>query len=511
MHISNCENPLTIYNRYLRKTLEVSCGKCISCRNARSQSWVNRLQAESKCWRYSFELYLDYNDEMIPSFDFSKDGNFLYERQKRFYTKSVDINSLRFPLSSLDFHDDIENFYVIQRLNTVSSALPHPSVRDIQLFKKRLNKYIFEKYGKYKLFRSAIVAEIGPTTFRPHYHGILFFSEPGLSQDLNRFVRKAWQDGTGVSLGHAYARPDRGGTCSYVAKYICRPTDLPAIYSLPAFSPFFLTSRNPPIGSLLQSNEEIRKIFFTASPQTLDFKVSEGKGRPCFVPLSPVLENRLFPKCPLFSSLSPTLRTELYKSVITSRGLPTFDEYIENICLRIGSDYNFQNYSSSDSGFPAHIGQCRPSQFAELIGAATHNFESYEPLRPFYRLCARIWYQSQIFGVSYDFYINQIYKYYDNKELLKLRSFYRFQEDYDGDSSDLDCMYQFRTVKGTFRKTREYRCFEFDQHYIYENSRKTIKKNTYFDSLKQKNEPLYKLVKSYYYGKKCHESLEALA
>lgn len=486
----------------------VGCGKCKACRNRRTTRWISRLQDESRCWRYTFELYLDYNDKYLPSFDFSANGDVLVERQSRFY-KCPDKSILSIPLSDFDNLDDADSQYFIDRLNQHYTAIPHPSVRDIQLFKKRLNKYIYELSGTYKSFRSAIAAEIGPTTFRPHYHGVLFFNDPRLSSKITGLVYKAWSDGCGHSLGHAYAKPDRGGITSYVAKYICRPTDLPQIYSHPALRPFFLTSRNPPIGSLFQSESEVRKIFFDANPQITRVILQDGKYSPRAFPLSPTIENRLFPKCPLYGEISPTCRIELYKSVIGVRGLLSdFDDYIQTIMSRINYYPLFSE--NNGTGFPDHIGQCRPSQFADLICAVTHNFESVDSLRPLHRLACRIYFQSEVFGVSFDFYINQIFKYYDRKELLKLKSQYQFQKEYRYNPSELQCMYQFATPPDSFRETSDYKAFFKDTCFKYDEARKTLKKNAYFESLKVKDTPLYKLVKNYYYGKECHETIEAL-
>lgn len=513
MHIVNCLEPQTVYNRYLRRTVQVSCGKCLACREARTRKWVARLQQERKCWSYCFELYLDYNDAYLPSYDFSANGDYLVERQKRFYVKAVSDDVLRVPLADLMTDNANVNNYLIERLNSHYTALPHPSVRDIQLFKKRLNKYIYELTGKYKSYRYAICAEIGPTTFRPHYHGVVFFNGTELAEKISLFVAKAWQDGSGHSLGHAYAKPDRGGTVSYVTKYICRPTDLPSCYSHASLRPFFLTSRNPPIGSLLQSDKEVREIFFAANPQRVELQSRDGKTSPVVVPLGDTLENKLFPKCPLYGEISPTLRVELYKSALTNVGFVSdFDEYVFNITCRISRFYKLGDVVDGWE-FPTSIGHCVPSQFSELIGAVTHDFESVEALRPLHRVLCRIWFQSQIFGVSYDFYIKQIMLYYDRKELLKLKCLYAFQKQYIDDGypiSDIDCMYQFRSPAGAFRDTKDYKAFAIDTQHNHNESVKTIKKNAYFESLKVKDNPLYNLILNYYNGEKCYESLETV-
>lgn len=513
MHIVSCEHPKVIYNRYLGRTLRVRCGKCNTCRNARNTSWVNRLNDERRCWRYCFELYLDYNDDYLPSFDFGSDGDYLSERQSRFYYPGHKFEDVNIPLSDLQFKDDHERNYVFERLNSHYTALPHPSVRDIQLFKKRLNKYCYELTGKYKTFRSAICSEIGPTTFRPHYHGIIFFNDSRLSDKICSLVDRAWQDGFGHSLGHAYAVPDRGGITSYVAQYIVKSTDLPLLYSLPAFRPFFLTSRRPPIGSLFESESEVRQIFDECSCQRVVAKVTKNKVTPQVVSISESLENRLFPRCPLFSSLSPTLRTELYKSAISSTGLVSdFNDYLGLIVMRICKpEYLF----TLGDGFITDNSQCRPSQFADLITIVTHNFENESALKPLHNMICRIWFQSEIFNVSFDEYLRHIYDYYDNKDLYNLKCQYEFQADYVSDkrhhADDLLCMYPFQTPENAYMNIREYQSMVVDSKYIHDCNSKTVKKNAYFEKLKLRDSSLYKLIKSYHYGKKHYEALEAIS
>ena len=506
MHIVNCEHPLTIYNKYINRTVIVSCNKCKTCRNQRNLRWVQRLQDEKKCWKYCFELYLDYNDDYLPSFDFGPDGDII-ERQSRFYDIKDDSVITSLPLDFIDELSQFDKDYVLDRLNDHYTGLAHPSVRDIQLFKKRLNKYVRQLTGDYRTFRSAIAAEIGPTTFRPHYHGILYFNDSRISEHINMLCRKAWQDGAGHQLGHCYARPDRGGVCSYVASYIVRPSDLPALYSLSAFRPFFLSSRHPPIGSLFESTKEVQEIFRSASPQRLAFKVERNVTVPTLAPLQSVTENRLFPKCPSYSEIDDSCRRLLYSCGFSSRGLISdYDEFLEAILMRI-----CQDPLSLGDGFPTSVTQLRPSVFSDLILHITHNFETDNSLRLLHSQIKRIYYQAEIFGVSYYQYVSKILEYYNNKELLKLKVFYDWQSSYPYDKDDLLSAYEFRTPPGTYKSTRDYKIFIREQRYKYDKSIKTMEKNAYFESLKKspRDSSLYCLINKYHYAKKCNETVEA--
>ena len=264
-----CKNPKLIRNKYTKKDVFVSCGKCIPCKRARQSAWNAKMQRESNCHLYEFEVYLDYNEPHLPKYDFSDNGNYLVEvtpRLERYYQKFPHLKKLYF--KDLNFEQDADFNYFVERLNTHGTCIPHASVYDIQKYKKRLNTYIKrEVTGKYQNFRSVFVSELGGDTFRPHVHGALYFDDQRIAKKINELVCRAWRDEDNAALGHAYAKPSRGKLSSYIAKYITLPTDLPSFYAHPALRPFLLTSRNPPIGSLLESKAQIRQVFDSAAPR----------------------------------------------------------------------------------------------------------------------------------------------------------------------------------------------------------------------------------------------------
>lgn len=93
--------------------MKLPCGQCVGCRLERSRQWAVRCLHENKCHDRSVFLTLTYDDDHLP------DGGTLIKR-------------------------------------------------DLQLFMKRLRKSRFEKVRFYAC------GEYGETTFRPHYHVLLF-------------------------------------------------------------------------------------------------------------------------------------------------------------------------------------------------------------------------------------------------------------------------------------------------------------------------------------------------
>lgn len=111
--------------------------------------------------------------------------------------------------------------------------------RDLQLFLKRLRQRIADKFPDNPKLRFFAVGEYGPTTYRPHYHVIIF----NLPSDINlhRLIEDCW------SKGFVTISDVNGARISYLASY--------SLYGF-LFSelkddiqrPFRLMSRRPGIG-----------------------------------------------------------------------------------------------------------------------------------------------------------------------------------------------------------------------------------------------------------------------
>ena len=119
-------NPGSFFNRVV-SFVTVPCGKCIGCRLEYSRQWANRCMLELQYHDSSYFVTLTYNEEHVPR---SYYGN-----------------------------------------PETGEALPSLTLckRDFQLFMKRLRKRFSDD-----TIRFFMCGEYGPTTFRPHYHAILF-------------------------------------------------------------------------------------------------------------------------------------------------------------------------------------------------------------------------------------------------------------------------------------------------------------------------------------------------
>lgn len=159
-----------IYPYFTKYGHAVPCGKCPTCLQRRTEQWVFRLQQEQKNSLSSHFLTLTYNEEFI------------------------------------------------RKTPNKWSTL---QVRDLQLFFKRLRKRTSLKLSYYA------VGEYGSSTYRPHYHVILF------NQLDQSTMVDMWRDEhTKKPLGHIYIDEVNSNTLGYTAGYIqkkrvvpCHPTD----------------------------------------------------------------------------------------------------------------------------------------------------------------------------------------------------------------------------------------------------------------------------------------------
>lgn len=161
----------------------VPCGKCYACLSRKRSEWAFRLQKEQRYSDSSYFFTLTYDDEHIP------------------------VNEKGFPSVSKD---------------------------DIQRFMKRLRKL----YSPTKI-RYFITSEYGPSTFRPHYHGLLFNAPVASVDRFYRDLEKAW------GLGYVQAGSVTPASINYCSKYCISKHSSP-VGSTPCFS---LMSRRPGLGS----------------------------------------------------------------------------------------------------------------------------------------------------------------------------------------------------------------------------------------------------------------------
>lgn len=124
---------------------------------------------------------------------------------------------------------------------------------DIQLFLKYL-RFDIEQHFPYASYLSTgsspftyfIVSEYGPTTLRPHYHGILIFHASELAKYYaNARLLDIWGRCDVSSIAHEdLPSIVRDNAAGYVSKYVCRKTSLPSLLRFKPFAPFHVQSNS---------------------------------------------------------------------------------------------------------------------------------------------------------------------------------------------------------------------------------------------------------------------------
>lgn len=166
-----------------KKVVFLPCGKCYACRQSLVNSWVSRFLAECKSSEFQLFITLTYSDE------------------------------------NLHYNDN---------------SNPSLVKRHAQLFFKRLRKDFPEGRIRYYL-----CAEYGGTTWRPHYHVLLFCS--GCDKDeCKDSISKHW------SHGHIHCGTVGPASIRYCANFHVHKSATPDGYT-PTFT---LMSRKPGIGAL---------------------------------------------------------------------------------------------------------------------------------------------------------------------------------------------------------------------------------------------------------------------
>ena len=227
-----CLHPRIVVNPYTGQELVTGCGVCKSCLMNRANKMSFLCSLEEQDNKFCLFFTLTYAPEFMPEavgvidkhrcIKFVSRCDRLHDRGK---VVCVDENPEHAERSYLGM------MYYKMKLN---DCIGYCSVREMQLFIKRLRKYVYKKTSK--SFRYYVVSEYGPKTFRPHYHGMLFTNDRQVLQVLGNGVRACWK----------YGRVDyslsRGKCSSYVARYVNSTYFIPPFLGNGTSKPFSLHS-----------------------------------------------------------------------------------------------------------------------------------------------------------------------------------------------------------------------------------------------------------------------------
>ena len=436
MRLASCEHPVIVHNPYLDKDISVPCGHCNTCLCHKAKSWIDRLELERHYSTYTIFFTLTYAEKYLPLLDLGwNDSDFLPSKLVHVKRDFSELTNNRNNKQLSDEYNTFEVSFVdtiyaeqstqnIRRLH--AGCIPYCSVYDCQTFVKRLRSRCYRlAYGTDKGLKDSqkiryyISSEYGPTSLRPHYHGLFFFDDPRIASYISDVFTSCWLFGR---IEFEYVETT---ATSYVAQYVNSIGRLPRIYRETALRPFSLSSRRVPIGLRALTDESIKELFDSSSCLVSLPNVSEGIKS--YVPLWRSLEDRFYPKLPRNSSLSAQLRLELL-GTFTRLSQDTMDSFASDLAFTVSADTS----SKSLSNLRWYLELCYPllvhGDFSYVCLFA--NFRDNEYIKRIYYTTRRISILLFRYHISIVDYCSRFERYQSNKELYLLQTQYLFEENF---------------------------------------------------------------------------------
>lgn len=362
----------------------VSCGRCKACRKSFHSKWRNRLTAHQSSSAATLFITLTYAPEHLPrvtldpdTLDISLVTYTRFTRGRRFsglgdpkyersiYTRFDDID----PYYKYIYANNPDKYHLKDIPHYISNGYEDPSPsfaiclrKDVQDFIKRLRILLSrdpDLVGRDTSFTYFICSEYGPKTYRPHYHGLLFFRDSyTASLCYSHYVSRAWKKS---NLPPDQANKEcqwvsYGDVAPYVSKYVTCDSLLPSFLDTKYFRPFHLSSHSSPIGSevlpMSSISHTVRKTNLLHRESIKD--PDTGEYVAIDMPYPSSLWARYFPKFLFHSVLSPDTLRLLYTRIFK---LPV-DKPVPNLIRQLNSRYGIGDvvHSLDESVYNFRVG-----------------------------------------------------------------------------------------------------------------------------------------------------------
>lgn len=367
---TECFHPRKVTNRYTHETLFVRCGTCPSCLVHRSNIQCALISNMSSHFKYAYFFTLTYSDEFVPRVSLEVVERCDAESEIDAYMSDSDprhlpYNDSKYQIAATylprsgcfrvhdsgrvrDFSETEDSYQFLHtfsgkeirdllvasngRYDFARKCVVFPSIDecrnevlvlnpyDQNLFFKRLRKLIAEKYDEKICYY--LVSEYGGRTYRPHWHGILFFNSDELTSSICELVSKSW------SYGRTDCSLSRGSAAGYVASYINSFVDLPDFFNRhKEIKPRSYHSKGLSVNKLFRQSSDISEIQEVASSCLDGFSVPIN-GEYVNVKPSRSYERMVFPRIsdPVFAN--PYSCVDLFFGAFTASNRLIRDGYI---------------------------------------------------------------------------------------------------------------------------------------------------------------------------------------
>lgn len=246
-----CTNTRLVLNKYTRKMVRVSCGKCPACLQEKAVARTNRIRNHVKLGYISLFVTLTYSNDFLP---YVLRSNLLSSNDVTvFRRKSVRTFRGRDIIS--DCVHELETIHLLPEdfdgvdLSTCMcpvrfpdpDAIGVPYYKDLQNFIKRLRINLKRNYNYVHEISYYACTELGPTTQRPHMHLLIFVPKDD-AETVSAAIVASWPFGDKERTGRFVQIAK--DAASYVSSYLNRSTGAPDISQICAFSPKHSYSKN---------------------------------------------------------------------------------------------------------------------------------------------------------------------------------------------------------------------------------------------------------------------------
>lgn len=454
-----CFNPLILRDPR-GYPFQVPCGKCVACQNNKRSSLSLKLRLEEYTSKYCYFLTLTYDDDHLPLFSLGRDTcatEFirLYPYSERLRTDSLISD---FCSDFYEFDDDFVNkmdYYSAFVLNYERMYNKHCVYghglyallyyRDVQLFLKRLRKHIFKYYGE--KIRFYIIGEYGTKSLRPHWHCLLFFNTPSLSQAFEdcenvgtsartcycpRFLRPFWE------FGICDSKRTNGECYNYVSSYVNQSSNFPRLLVLLS---------NQKAYHSIQLGQILPLESFISAIQKGDFSFFE---RQFFIDAYGVKNpytiwrsyySRWFPKFTCSGSLSFEQTYRVLTCYETLRDLFHTDS-VGAICRRLFYHYHF--------GYPDNHDVFDYLRFAYYAVLHSKDLSLFSALRSCVSASRTFLRAARLCGLTPTAYFRKYKDFYSYIELSRLRSHFENCIASDEYRTNYYTIYQLRYINGDY-------------------------------------------------------------
>lgn len=280
---SYCLHPRNIRNS-AGDIIQVPCGTCKACLMHKASYYENLCELQEQDFKYTVFFTLTYANEYVPRFryvlrndkrygkyySFHPVARFLpYYHKKDIHHKfKHNLTNIRF--NTLIYKDSVYKDFchyhkkfgvdfipsISRKQKCNDGEILSVSKLDLQLFFKRFRNLLKTRYEISEKVQYFVVAEYGPKTFRPHYHGLLYFNDRRTFEVYSDALHSAWLYGR---IDFSTSRGKCGGYC---AKYVNSVATLPHILQVSSFLPFKIHSNFFGLSFYKDAKEEIYKSDF---------------------------------------------------------------------------------------------------------------------------------------------------------------------------------------------------------------------------------------------------------